>query len=111
MRSRLPRDAAGMDYRVVAPGERMARAIGLPVLDSAGMMLGVVVGRIHSGTTIDLLVRRRRPFRRARHLRLDGTAISLSGRTLVYEPAGKGTVRLEVLRPRGTGADVKGDAA
>jgi hypothetical protein len=117
MRSRLPRDAAVMEERVDvrterAPRERLAHVIGLPVIDSAGLTLGVVVGRIISGTTIDLLVRRRRLFHRSRYLRLQGAAITVSGRTLVYHPLGApNTLRLEVVQTSGSGERPKGDAA
>jgi hypothetical protein len=91
--------------------ERLAHVIGLPVTDPAGVALGVVVGRIISGATIDLLVRRRRLLHRSRYLRLQGAAITLSGRTLVYHRAAEQRgVRLEVLR-RSPGDHSTGDAA
>ena len=94
-----------------APRERLAHVIGLPVTDPAGMTLGVVVGRIISGATIDLLVRRRRLFHRSRYLRLQGAAITVSGRTLVYQRAAeRHSVQLEVLRGS-PGDQPKGDAA
>ncbi len=94
-----------------APRERLAHVMGLPVTDPIGMTLGVVVGRVLTGATIDLLVRRRRLFHRSRYLHLQGAGITVSGRTLVYHrPAERGSVRLEVLR--GTlGNHSTGDAA
>ncbi len=113
MRSRLPRDAAVVEDEVErAPRERLAQVIGLPVVDSAGVTLGVVVGRIISGSTIDLLVRRRRPFHRSKYLRLQGAAITASGRTLVYhQPIAAGLRRFEVIQPSGSGENASGDAA
>jgi hypothetical protein len=113
MRSRLPRDAAGVEDRVErAPRERLADVIGLPVIDFAGLTLGVVVGRVISGATIDLLVRRRRLFHRSRYLRLEGAAITASGPTLVYHPPiARETVRLEVVQTGGPGKRARGDAA
>jgi hypothetical protein len=94
-----------------APRESLAHVIGLPVTDPAGVTLGVVVGRIVSDATIDLLVRRRRLFHRSRYLRLRGAAITVAGRTLVYHGAAeRRDARLQVLRG-GPGDHLKGDAA
>jgi hypothetical protein len=117
MRSRLPRDAAVMEERVEvrterASRERLAHVIGLPVIEEAGLTLGVVVGRIISGTTIDLLVRRRHLFHRSRYLRLQGAAITVSGRTLVYHPlVAQHTLRLQLVQTSGSGEHTEGDAA
>ena len=93
------------------PCERLAHVIGLPVTDPAGATLGVVVGRIVSGATIDLLVRRRRLFHRSRYLRLQGAAITGRGHTLVYHRAAeRRDARLEVLKGS-PGDHSTGDAA
>lgn len=95
-----------------APRERLAQVIGLPVTDAAGLPLGVVVGRILSGTTIDLLVRRRRLFHRSRYLRLQGAAITVRGRTLVYDTlAASGAPRFEVIQLSEAGEHSAGGAA
>ena len=79
--------------------ERLTNVIGSAVVDSAGVSLGVVVGRIISGTTIDLLVRRRRLFHRSRYMRLQGAAITSNDRVLVYHPTVvAATVKLEIVR-------------
>lgn len=113
MRSRLLRDGTGVENRSeVAPGGRLAHTIGLPVVDATGVRLGVVVGRVISGTTIDLLVRRRRLFHRSRYLRLQGTAISVSGRALVYHSIGVGgRPRFEVIQAAQSAQDDAGGAA
>jgi hypothetical protein len=113
MRSRLSRDAAVMEDEVErAPREGLAQVIGLPVIDSTGVTLGVVVGRIISGATIDLLVRRRRLFHRSQYLRLQGTAITASGRTLLYQrPAAQGKPRFEVIQASEAGEHSAGGAA
>jgi hypothetical protein len=56
------------------------------VVDAQGIDLGVVVGRVLAGNTVDLLVRRRQALRRSRYLRLEGDAITVSGGRLVYHP-------------------------
>ena len=80
------------------PRERLADVIGLRVTDPAGMTLGLVVGRIISGTTVDLLVGRRRLFHRSTYMRLQGAAITADGPALIYHPpAAPGRTRLQVL--------------
>jgi hypothetical protein len=113
MRSRLPRDAHRMEDREErAPRDRLANVVGSPVIDSAGVTLGDVVGRIISGATIDLLVRRRRLFHRSRYMRLQGAAITVSGRTLVYHRlVAPDTVKLEVIQTSGSEERAKGDVA
>ena len=64
----------------------MAGLLGRHVVDAHGVDLGVVVGRILAGHTVDLLVRRRRVLRRSRYLRLEGDAITVSGEGFVYHP-------------------------
>src|SRR5450759_3100686 len=76
MRSRLQSDPAGMDEgRSRALRQPLASLIGLQVIDSASVILGVVLGRVVGDSTVDLLVRRRQLFRRSRYLRLQGDAI------------------------------------
>lgn len=64
----------------------LANLLGRHVVDAQGLDLGVVVGRILAGNTVDLLVRRRRVLRRSRYLRLDGDAITVSGERFVNHP-------------------------
>jgi hypothetical protein len=52
-----------------------------------GTSLGVVVGRITCGSTIDVLVRRRRLFHRSMYLRLSGDAITVKGYAFIHHPA------------------------
>jgi hypothetical protein len=66
--------------------EPLARLLGRHVVDAQDVDLGVVVGRVLAGNTVDLLVRRRRVLRRSRYLRLDGDAITVSGGRFVYHP-------------------------
>ncbi|HSP08457.1 MAG TPA: hypothetical protein VLU92_02530 [Candidatus Dormibacteraeota bacterium] len=94
------------------PLERLADVIGLRVTDPAGTTLGVVVGRIRTGATIDLLVRGRRLFRRSRYLRLQGRAITAGEHTLVYHRATeRRRVNLGVVETSGDGDPARGDAA
>jgi hypothetical protein len=64
----------------------LARLLGMHVVDAQGIDLGVVVGRVLAGNTVDLLVRRRRVLRRSRYLRLEGDAITVSGGRFVHHP-------------------------
>lgn len=64
----------------------LARLTGAQVVDSAGTVVGVVVGRVLAGNDVDLLVRRRRLFHRSVYRRLEGDAITISGRRFVYDP-------------------------
>jgi len=113
MRSRWARDAAGMEDRVEgAPQERLAHVIGRAVIDPNGVRLGVVVGRILSGSTVDLLVRRRRLLHRSRFMRLQGAAVEVGDRVLVFHPlAPTASVRLDVVRVRKPAGRETGDAA
>ena len=96
----------GMERREErAARERLAHVIGLPVTDPAGMTLGVVVGRIISGTTIDLLVRRRRLFHRSRYLRLQGAAITTSAGNARVPPRGASSAGEARGRPRAAPGD------
>jgi|GEM_PF-5411824 hypothetical protein len=113
MRSRLQSDAAGMDEgRSRALRQPLASLIGLQVIDSASVSLGVVVGRVVGDSTVDLLVRRRRLFRRSRYLRLQGDAITMRGRTFVYHPrAVQRHVLPAVIQLTAPGHRARGDAA
>ncbi len=111
MRSRWGDDACPVENRVEQADQPLMRVIGRQVVDATGIPLGVVVGRIISGTTIDLLVRRRRLFHRSRYLRLRGAAISTGASALVYQPPVAAVpVRLEVLHAA-SDDHVRGDVA
>jgi hypothetical protein len=89
----------------------LARLLGMPVVDDAGVRLGVVVGRILSGTGVDLLVQRRRLFHRSRYLRLRGDGINISGQTFVYRPPAEPTAMPAVIRLTDRRSRSSGDAA
>jgi hypothetical protein len=65
----------------------LAAILGRPVTTEAGTSLGVVVGRIMCGSTVDVLVRRRRLFHRSMYLRLSGDAITVNGHAFIHHPA------------------------
>jgi hypothetical protein len=95
-----------------AARERLAHVLGLRVTDTSGMAVGVAVGRIITGTSVDLLVRRRRLFHRATYLRLPGAAIITAEHTLVYHPAAEQRrVNLAVVPTSSDGDPATGDAA
>jgi hypothetical protein len=95
-----------------APQERLEHVMRRVVIDPNGVRLGVVVGRILSGNTVDLLVRRRRLFHRSRFTRLQGAAVEVREQILVFHPpAPTASVRLDVVRERKPDDRETGDAA
>ena len=87
MRTRFAADAASVDREASGDlRQPLANLLGRHVVDAQGVDLGVVVGRILAGNTVDLLLRRRRVLRRSRYLRLEGDAITVSGEGFVYHP-------------------------
>ncbi len=95
-----------------APQQCLAHVIGRGVIDPNGVKLGVVVGRIVSGTTVDLLVRRRRLFHRSRFMRLQGAAVEVGDQVLVFHPpASTVSARFDVVRARSSAGRERGDAA
>jgi hypothetical protein len=87
MRTRFAAEAASVDRGAIEDlRQQLANLLGRHVVDAQGVDLGVVVGRILAGNTVDLLVRRRRVLRRSRFVRLGGDAITVSGERFVYHP-------------------------
>ena len=87
MCTRFGVEAASVDRGAIGDlRQPLTNLLGRPVVDAHGVDLGVVVGRILAGHTVDLLVRRRRVLRRSRYLRLDGHAITVNGGRFVYHP-------------------------
>jgi hypothetical protein len=87
MCTRFAADAASVDRGAIEDlRQPLATLLGRHVVDAQDVELGVVVGRILAGNTLDLLVRRRRVLRRSRYLRLDGHAITVNGGRFVYHP-------------------------
>lgn len=87
MCTRLAAEAASVDGWVIGDLRQPLRnLLGRHVVDAQGVDLGVVVGRVLAGTSVDLLVRRRRVLRRSRYLRLEGVAITVSGTGFVHHP-------------------------
>lgn len=87
MCTRFAGEAASVDTGAIEDlRQPLANLLGRHVVEAQGVDLGVVVGRILAGNTVDLLVRRRRVLRRSRYLRLDGDAITVSGGQFVYHP-------------------------
>lgn len=113
MRSRLAGDAVAVEDAAGRVREvRLADVIGRPVTDPAGAYLGTVVGRILSGSGVDLLVRRRRLLHRSLYMRLAGAATTVTDGIVVHHPpAASGSVRLEVVRATEPGDHLAGDAA
>jgi hypothetical protein len=73
--------------------------MGARVFDSNGVVIGAVVGRVLAGNQVDLLVRRRRLFRRSAYRRLDGWSIAVTERRLTYDPRrGQGRVMPAVMQ-------------
>jgi hypothetical protein len=87
MCTRFAAEAASVDRGAIGDlRQPLANLVGRHVVDAQGVDLGVVVGRILAGHTVDLLVRRRRVLRRSRYLRLEGDAITVSAEGFVYHP-------------------------
>jgi hypothetical protein len=87
MCTRFAVEAASVEREAIGDlRQPLARLLGMYVVDAQGIDIGVVVGRVLAGNTVDLLVRRRRVLRRSRYLRLDGDAITVSGGRFVYHP-------------------------
>jgi hypothetical protein len=84
MRSQAPRMQRRTSSTLRQP---LAAILARPVITEAGASLGVVVGRITCGSTIDLLVRRRRLFHRSMYLRLNGDTITVNGHAFIHHPA------------------------
>jgi hypothetical protein len=100
MRSRLQRKDAGMESGPAsALRQPLAHLMGAQVFDSNGAVIGAVVGRVLAGDQVDLLLRRRRLFRRSVYRRLDGQSIAVIERRLVYDPRrGQGRVMPAVIQ-------------
>ena len=87
MCTRVAADAASVDRGPIGdPRQPLTNVLGRRVVDAQGVDLGVVVGRILTRNTVDLLMRRRRVLHRSRYLRLDGDAIAVSGEGFIYHP-------------------------
>jgi hypothetical protein len=87
MCTRFAAEAASVDRGAIGDlRQPLANLLGRHVVDAQGIELGVVVGRILAGDTVDLLVRRRCVLRRSRYLRLEGDAITVSSEGFVYHP-------------------------
>jgi hypothetical protein len=87
MCTRFAAEAASVDRWAIGDlRQPLANVLGRRVVDAHGVDLGVVVGRILAGNTVDLLVRRRHVLRRSRYLRLEGDAVTVGGEGFVYHP-------------------------
>ena len=100
MRSRSQHEAVHVETGPVsALRQPLAHLMGAQVFDLSGVAIGVVVGRVLAGDAVDLLVRRRRLFRRSVYQRLEGRAIAVIERRFVYDPLrGQGRVMPAVIQ-------------